>query len=120
MQERRTELFFVTLDKTQGFHDRIAYHDYAISPTRFHWQTQNSAGPDTAGGRRYVESTTNGWTFQLFVRVNKAAPYRACGPVRIADPGDISGDRPMSISWDMAVPLPATLFREFSVLRGQG
>jgi hypothetical protein len=32
--------------------------DYAISAERFHWQSQNSAGPDTPGGRRYLESAT--------------------------------------------------------------
>lgn len=44
------ELLFVTLDKREGFSERIAYHDYAVSPERFHWQTQNSAGPDTRAG----------------------------------------------------------------------
>jgi hypothetical protein len=44
LAERKTELLFVTLDKSAGFHDRIAYHDYAISTERVHWQTQNSAG----------------------------------------------------------------------------
>lgn len=115
---RRTELLFVTLDKSEGFHDAIAYHDYAISPELFHWQTQNAAGPDTPAGKRYIESTTNGWQFQLFVRLNKDAPYRACGLVRINSPEDVSGDRPMSITWHISEPLPATLFREFSVLRG--
>jgi superfamily II DNA or RNA helicase/HKD family nuclease len=118
LHDRRTELLFVTLDKSDGFHDRIAYHDYAISPTRFHWQSQNAAGPDTKAGRRYLESATNGWIFQLFVRANKRQPYRACGPVRIAETEDISGDRPMDIVWTLEVPLPAKLFSEFSVLRG--
>ena len=115
LKERRTELLFVTLDKSQGYHDRIAYHDYAISAERFHWQTQNSAGPDTPGGRRYLESSTNGWQFQLFVRLRKGAAYRACGPVSIES---TQGDRPMTIVWRLNTPLPARLFREFSVLRG--
>ena len=46
LTRRKTELLFVTLDKSEGYHDRISYHDYAISAERFHWQTQNSAGPD--------------------------------------------------------------------------
>jgi superfamily II DNA or RNA helicase/HKD family nuclease len=120
LPDRKVELLFVTLDKSEGFHDRIAYHDYAVSATRFHWQTQNSAGPDTAAGRRYLESRSNGWTFQLFVRATKDDAYRACGPVRIASEDDISGDRPMSIEWTLEVPLPARMFAEFSVLRGQG
>ncbi|HRI93328.1 MAG TPA: DUF3427 domain-containing protein [Accumulibacter sp.] len=112
---RQTELLFVTLDKSEGYHDRIAYHDYAISAERFHWQSQNSAGPDTSGGRRYLESASNGWQFQLFVRPRKGEAYRACGPVTLES---AEGNRPMSIVWRLQTPLPARLFREFSVLRG--
>ena len=115
LTQRQTELLFVTLDKSEGYHDRIAYHDYAISPERFHWQTQYSAGPDTPAGLRYLQSATNGWQFQLFVRARKGEPYRACGPVALETS---EGDRPMSITWRMQVPLPARLFAEFSVLRG--
>ncbi len=112
---RKSELLFVTLDKSEGYHDRIAYHDYAISAERFHWQSQNSAGPDTPGGRRYLESATNGWQFQLFVRPRKGEAYRACGSMALES---AEGDRPMNIIWKMHTPLPARLFREFSVLRG--
>ena len=111
---RKTELLFVTLDKSEGYHDRIAYRDYAISTERFHWQSQNSAGPDTPAGRRYLESPANGWSFQLFVRERKAEPYRACGPVVMEE---AAGSRPLNITWRMSVPLPARLFRDFSVLR---
>ncbi|MBN9405328.1 MAG: DUF3427 domain-containing protein [Burkholderiales bacterium] len=115
LHSRKAELLFVTLDKSEGYHDRIAYHDYAISAERFHWQSQNSAAPDTAVGRRYLESPGNGWQFQLFVRPCKGDAYRACGPVALES---AEGDRPMSIVWKLQTPLPAHLFREFSVLRG--
>ena len=114
LPERRTELLFVTLDKREGYHQRIAYHDYAISAERFHWQTQNSAGPDTKVGRRYLESPDNGWQFQLFVRQTRKDPYRACGPVTLLQ---TEGNRPMSIHWKLEIPLPARLFQAFSVLR---
>jgi len=112
---RKTELLFVTLDKSEGYHDRIAYHDYAISTERFHWQSQNSAGPDTPAGRRYLHGAQEGWQFQLFVRARKGEAYRACGPVLMES---VAGDRPMTIVWRFARPLPVKLFREFSVLRG--
>jgi Domain of unknown function (DUF3427) len=115
LNSRKTELLFVTLDKSEGYHDRISYHDYAISAERFHWQTQNSAGPDTPSGRRYLDSSTNGWQFQLFVRPRKGDAYRACGRVALES---AEGDRPMSIVWKLETPLPVRLFREFSVLRG--
>lgn len=115
LHERRVELLFVTLDKREGYHERIAYHDYAISSELFHWQSQNSAGPGTAAGRRYLESPRNGWTFQLFVRQGKGRPYRACGPVIL---NRAEGEKPMSIYWHLTVPLPMRLFQEFSILRG--
>jgi hypothetical protein len=116
LEDRKVELFFVTLDKSQGFHDRIAYHDYAISTERFHWQTQNSAGPETAAGRRYLGGSASGWSFQLFVRTTATSPFRACGPVILER---AEGAKPMSIVWKLAVPLPVRLFQEFSILRGQ-
>ena len=33
---RKTELLFVTLDKSDGYHDPIAYQDCAISAERLH------------------------------------------------------------------------------------
>lgn len=110
----KIELLFVTLDKAEGYHDRIAYHDYAISPEMFHWQTQNNAGPDTPAGRRYIESPNNGWRFFLFVREEKQAAYCALGP---ATQVHIEGDRPMSLHWKLEIALPMELFRAFSVLR---
>lgn len=116
LHDRKVELLFVTLDKRQGYHERIAYHDYAISAERFHWQSQNSAGPDTAAGRRYLESPDNGWRFQLFVRRAKGDAYRACGPVNLER---AEGEKPMTVIWKLAVPLPRPLFQEFSLLRGE-
>lgn len=115
LHDRKVELLFVTLDKREGYHERIAYHDYAISAERFHWQSQNSAGPDTAAGRRYLESPANGWSFQLFVRKTKGDSYCACGPVTL---DRAEGEKPMTIYWKLTVPLPIRLFQEFSVLRG--
>lgn len=114
IEEARIECLFVTLDKAEGYHDRIAYRDYAISPDSFHWQTQNNAGPDTPAGRRYIESPENGWRFFLFVRENKEAAYCALGSVTKVH---IEGDRPMSLRWKVDVALPMELFRAFSVLR---
>lgn len=114
LPEHKTELLFVTLDKRDGFNERIAYHDYAISPELFHWQSQNSAGPDTVSGRRYCESPGNGWQFQLFVREARGQAYRALGPVTL-ERGE--GDRPLSITWRLERALPVALFRRYSVLR---
>jgi len=117
LQDRKVELMFVTLDKRSGFHETIAYHDYAISHELFHWQSQNSAAPTTRIGQQYIRSVgeqPNGWQFQLFVRVDQEHPYFACGPVSFQE--SHSG-RPMNIIWKLQVPLPAAAFSRFSVLR---
>lgn len=116
LHDRKVELLFVTLDKREGYHESIAYQDYAISAERFHWQSQNSASPDTAAGRRYLMSPGNGWRFQLFIRQAKGQPYRACGPVTLER---FEGEKPMTIYWRLAIPLPHRLFQEFSILRGE-
>lgn len=113
--QEKVEILFVTLDKSEGFQERVQYKDYAISPELFHWQTQNRAGPDNNSGRRYTESATNGWKFQLFVREDRDAAYCALGPVSLVSH---EGDRPISITWRLEQPLTAELFRKFSVLRG--
>lgn len=117
VKARQIELMFVTLDKRSGFHETIAYHDYAVSHDLFHWQSQNSAAPSTKIGQQYIRSVgdkPNGWTFQLFVRINQDSAYLACGPATFQTS---HGERPMNITWELEVPLPAASFSQFSVLR---
>jgi len=113
--DQKIELMFVTLDKREGFSERVQYHDYAISPERFHWQTQNRAGFNNATGRRYLDSRDNGWRFQLFVRENQNSAYVALGPVILEQH---EGDLPISITWRLKQVMPIEIFRRFSVLRG--
>lgn len=115
LPDQKIELMFVTLDKREGFTERLQYHDYAISPERFHWQTQNRAGVNNATGQRYIDSAANGWSFQLFVRENQKSAYIALGPVELEQ---YEGDRPISIIWKLKYAMPIEIFRRFSVLRG--
>lgn len=115
LADHRTDLFFVTLDKSNAAHEGVAYEDYAISQNLFHWQSQNSASPTSKVGQRYITSPDTGWRFQLFVRLNNKSPYRACGPLRFVK---YEGAKPMSIWWEFEHALPMRLFGEFSVIRG--
>lgn len=114
LKDAKQELLFVTLDKREGFHDRISYHDYAVAPEVFHWQTQNSAGPDTKAGRRYLESPGNGWSFQLFIRRDSDDAFRVCGPVTLEK---AEGNRPMSITWKLTEQMPWSFFMDCRVIR---
>lgn len=115
LTDLKIELMLVTLDKREGFSERVQYHDYAISPEKFHWQTQNRAAFNNATGRRYLDSEENGWRFQLFVRENKNRAFVALGPVSLESH---EGDRPISITWKLKQAMPIEIFRQFSVLRG--
>ena len=110
----QTELFFVTLDKSEGgFSPTTSYRDYAISRDHFHWETQNAAAEDTPTGRRYIEQHENGWRFLLFVRETRDDAFVALGPVRYVTH---TGEHPMGITWKLDTPLPAALFERFAAL----
>jgi superfamily II DNA or RNA helicase/HKD family nuclease len=112
---QRRELLFVTLDKSgKGFSPTTRYRDYAISPTRFHWETQGAASVARPSGRRYLESATNGWSFFLFVRPDPEAPFAFLGPVRYEAH---TGDRPIAITWRLEHPMPAALYERYATLR---
>jgi hypothetical protein len=108
----------VTLDKSEGFAVRVQYHDYAISPKLFHWQSQNAANATNKTGRRYLDSvaepSANGWRFYLFVRENKNSDYVALGEALLIK---AEGERPISITWELKNAMPVELFRHFSILR---
>jgi hypothetical protein len=113
------ELLFVTLKKTAaGFSPKTMYRDYAISPVRFHWETQHSAHAGSPTGRRYLAKTS---TPLLFVRETQeqpngiAEPYWFLGPVELES---ASGERPMQIVWRLAHPMPGHLYQRATLAAG--
>ena len=103
--DTNTELLFVTLNKCEKqFSATTMYHDYAISPTLFHWQTQNSAKPNSGRGLSYIKQKENNKTFLLFVREQaKDENARTMGFVNFG-PVDFvkyEGSQPMNITWKL-------------------
>lgn len=115
IRSEKVEIFFVTLDKTEGFHGRIAYLDCALAPDRFQWQTQSATTPTSEVGYRYLEAPENGWRFLLFVQERKNLPFRAMGSLLRCL--EHRGSKPMTIVWQMAVPIPQALFQRWSPAR---
>jgi hypothetical protein len=110
-----TEIFFVTLDKSEKtFSPSTRYEDFAVSPTRFHWQSQSTTGENSPTGQRYVRQAENGSRFLLFVRPKRGDPFLFLGPLRYVSH---SGSRPMSIHWDLEHPMPAWFFEVCASLR---
>jgi len=114
LEEVKRELLFVTLDKSgRGFSPTTRYRDFALSPQTFHWETQAVASVSRPSGRRYLESTENGWSFFLFVRTDPEATYAFLGRVRY---DSHAGDRPIAIRWRLDHPMPAGLFELYATL----
>jgi hypothetical protein len=109
------EIFFVTLDKSEkAFSPSTRYEDFAVSPTRFHWQSQSTTGENSPTGQRYVHQSGNKARFLLFIRSRPGAPFLFLGPLRYVPH---SGSRPMSIHWDLEHPMPAGFFEICASLR---
>jgi hypothetical protein len=113
-QQRGIYLMFVTLNKSEAeYSESTRYADYAISPTHFHWQTQNSAGPSLEGGLRVIDHRARGIRLLLFVRDRKkdrdvTLPYMFLGEFSYESH---QGSKPMSVVGRLSHPIPAALLR---------
>jgi hypothetical protein len=119
LREIQTDIFFVTLNKTEKeFSPTTMYQDYAINERLFHWQSQSTTSAGSPTGKRYIQHEELGHTILLFGREDKkanglATPFFFLGPARYVSH---AGSRPMSITWRLEYPLPAKLMRRMGRL----
>lgn len=113
LQEIRTDVFFVTLRKSERHYSpSTRYRDFAIGPRLFHWESQSRTSADSATGRRYRRQPQDGTIVLLFVREHRTlasgagAPFTFLGPATLED---CRGERPMAITWRLREPMPETL-----------
>jgi hypothetical protein len=104
---------FVTLDKDgEGFTERTRYRDYAVSPSVFHWQTPAATYVESEVGQRILRAKQGLGTMWLFVRQSQkdefgSSPFCFMGSFR---PTELQGERPISVTGELAVPLPPAWF----------
>lgn len=120
-KELNTELLFINLIKSEeNFSPTTMYDDYAINEVLFHWQSQNSAGPDTPKGLSYINHKRNGKRILLFVREkNKDEFGNTMGYVFVGEAKlrEHNGAKPMNIIWELKEPLPHYLWHDAAKLR---
>ncbi|MGE3825068.1 MAG: DUF3427 domain-containing protein [Bacteroidia bacterium] len=114
----KTELLFIDLVKSEkDFSPTTLYQDYAISDTLFHWQTQNSAKPESGKGLSYISHEENEKLVLLFVRekntdeFGNTMSYVFLGQVKYKDH---YGSKPMSINWELKEPIPPYLWKDIA------
>jgi superfamily II DNA or RNA helicase len=116
-----TELLFINLIKSEeNFSPTTMYDDYAINETLFHWQSQNSAGPETSKGLSYISHKENKKRILLFVREKSKDEFgNTMGFVFVGE-GNLKehyGAKPMSIKWQLNEPIPHYLWKDAAKLR---
>ena len=119
--EKKIDLFLITLVKSEkDYSPTTLYEDYAISRSRFHWQSQSTTSADSPTGQRYIHHRETGNRIILFVREFKrenqtAAPYTYLGQAEYVCH---SGSKPMNIVWDLEKPIPAKYLRKVQQVMG--
>lgn len=120
-RETNTDLFFVTLEKTEGHYSpSTMYRDYAISPELFHWESQSQTSVASETGQRYLRQRTGNTNVILFVRHRKyedgrTAAYTCLGPAEYVSH---KGSRPIAITWKLRYAMPEDIFRSARVAAG--
>lgn len=116
-----TELLFINLVKSEeNFSPTTMYDDYAINETLFHWQSQNSAGPETSKGKSYITHKSTEKKILLFVREKNQDEFgNTMGFVFVGEGQLIEhyGEKPMNIKWELNEPLPNYLWKDAAKLR---
>lgn len=108
--EHKFAMVFVTLNKSdKDYSPTTLYEDYAISPTRFHWQSQNRVRVESTQGQRIVQQRSNGWKYILFVRDAKTDEYGNTNGyycLGLMDYVSSHGECPINVVWSMQETIP--------------
>ncbi|MBE9460858.1 DUF3427 domain-containing protein [Dyadobacter subterraneus] len=116
LDSKKTELLLITLKKTEeNYSPTTLYNDYAVSETLFHWQSQNSARPETGKGLSYIKQEEKGKIILLFVRERNDDEFGntfAYVFLGAANYLDHYGSKPMNIHWKLEEPIPHYMWKE--------
>lgn len=112
----RTDLFLVTLEKSEKHYSPTTlYRDYAISQTRFHWESQSGTPSKSPTGQRYIHHRERGTHILLFVRARTDDPFTLLGPLHYVSH---ERDKPIAIVWELARQIPADLYAQACLAAG--
>ncbi|MEY4320738.1 MAG: hypothetical protein RLZZ471_679 [Actinomycetota bacterium] len=110
--EAKLDLFFINLQKSDSISDSIRYHDYAISPTLFHWDSQSATSVESETGQRYITQRDSGRDVLLAVR-EKATGSNGTVHFKLFGTADYlkhQGSKPISIWWQLRAPIDPDAF----------
>lgn len=112
--EVNADAFFITLKKSEAHYSPTTmYRDYAISPAKFHWESQSGTSVGSPTGQRYIHHAKRGSHILLFARATKlndfgtGVPYVFLGPATYESH---RGERPIAFTWRLHQDLPQSIY----------
>lgn len=112
VEEASVDLFLITLQKSDSLSPSIRYHDYAISKSLFHWESQSRTTPESATGQRYINHQAIGSDVLLAVRASATGEsgtqhFKLLGPAKYVRH---EGTRPIKFWWELEIPMDTDSF----------
>ncbi|MFF2512114.1 DUF3427 domain-containing protein [Streptomyces sp. NPDC058086] len=121
-ESAKTDALMITLDKDdKDFSPQTRYHDYALSETLFHWESQNQTSATSATGLRYQHHAAEGSHVLLLVRRYKSTDIGGAQPWMLLGPAEYvehKGSKPMAITWKLAHEIPADVWTYSAIAAG--
>ncbi|MFD8868460.1 DUF3427 domain-containing protein [Streptomyces sp. NPDC059590] len=118
----KTDALLITLEKDdKDFSPQTRYKDYAMSPERFHWESQNQTSDASTTGLRYQQHKERGTQVLLFVRRYKKTDIGGPQPWMLLGPAEYEsheGSKPMGIVWRLKHELPADVWTYSAIAAG--
>lgn len=119
--DSNVDALLITLHKTEeAFSPNVMYHDYALSQSMFHWQSQNATASTSSTGKRYINHVSEGSEVVLFSRDSKETPdgitsaYVCLGNAEFVS---FEGEKPMSITWRLQREMPMDVYQSASAVK---
>ncbi|MFB9522540.1 DUF3427 domain-containing protein [Streptomyces cremeus] len=113
-EDLKTDALLITLKKDEkDFSPETRYRDYAMSETRFHWESQNQTSETSPTGQRYQKHASEGSHVLLFARRYKTTDIGSSQPWMLLGPAEYvchEGSKPMAITWDLHHEMPAEVW----------
>ena len=120
LQDKRTDLLFVTLHKSlDDYSLSTMYHDYSIDENTFHWESQSTTSEDSQAGQRYIHHQERGSQVLLFIREFKKDEFGITGAYTFLGKMDYishQGSCPMAVKWHMERPIPVKYLKKTNKL----
>ena len=115
LHDLNASLHLFTFNKSKKFFsETTSYRDYPISQTLVHWESQSNTSRSSPVGQRYLSQAEIDYTVLLFARIETrigklSSPLRYLGPAKFIK---ATGDKPISMVWELETPMPYDFFIE--------